>query len=104
MADIYTNEIWDEVELKIPEAKGMYWDGCHKIYLAMDDKQVAQQEDYGYEYHRPNLALLKEWFEQSCFLRFITTIYSNPEDPNAGYVDIIPQFYFEEEEDEQEKG
>lgn len=40
-------------ETKIKEAlssaKAITWDGCHKIYLAMDDHQVELFLEYGYD-------------------------------------------------------
>ena len=93
------NDLWDDVRDAVNEAKGMYWDGCHKIYLAMDDEQVQQQAEYGYDYYEPDFDLLKEWFEQSCSLKFVQAVSYNEKDPNAGYESLIPQFAFEEEED-----
>ncbi len=92
--------VWDLVENAVDKAKGMYWDGCHKIYLSMDDEDVAKMKEYGYEYHTPNLELLKEWFDQSCGLRFVNAVHTNHENPNAGYVQLIPQFFFDEDEEE----
>jgi hypothetical protein len=93
------DDLWDDVRNALSEAKGMYWDGCHKIYLAMDDKEVDIFADYGYDYHEPDFDLLRVWFEQSCWLRFVNAVSYNEKDPNAGYEQLIPQFAFEEEED-----
>lgn len=92
------DDAWNTVSDAVDNAKGMYWDGCHKIYIAMDDEQATVQEEYGYDYYEPDFELLKDWFDQSCFLKFVQAVSYNKEDPNAGYVSLIPQFAFEEDE------
>lgn len=93
------DEVWSEVAEVVAKAKGMYWDGCHKIYLAMDDGQVEQFAEYEYEFNTPNFDLLRQWFDESCWLRFVNAVHTVEGDPNKGFDQIIPQFYFEEEED-----
>lgn len=39
---------WAAVKKALPQAKALAWDGCHKIYLALDDEQVALFRSYGY--------------------------------------------------------
>jgi hypothetical protein len=90
---------WETVRDYIPDALGMYWDGCHKIYLSMDEEDVAKMADYGYDFHEPDFDLLKEWFDQSCGLRFVSAVHTNHDDPNAGYESLIPQFAFDDEEE-----
>lgn len=65
------------------------WDGCHRIYLAMDDASVAEFEDYetvtrddGKDFY----SVVFEWYVQSCPLRFIDAI-TNGGDYNV----IVPQ-------------
>ena len=99
MNDTEIEEAWESVREALEKAKGMYWDGCHKIYIAMDDEEVAKMKEYGYEYHKPNFDELKDWFDKSCGLKFVSAVYYNEEDPNAGYVNLIPQFAFEDDED-----
>ncbi len=94
---------WDEVEYALDDAKAITWDTCHKIYVLMDDEQVAEVRGYGYgeepdsfftcEEQTPSqmLATLKEWFEKSCALKFIQAVETNHEDPNAGYTSLIEQ-------------
>lgn len=100
MDSIFDNPRWAEVESKIHEAYGMYWDGCHKIYLAMDLEEVAKMKEYGYDYYTPDFDLLKEWFDKSCWLKFVNAVYTNHDDPNAGFFNLIPQGFFEDEEDD----
>lgn len=100
---IMNDPIWDEVDEALSLALGMYWDGCHKIYLAMDDAEVTNMIELGYEHYPTDLDLLKQWYEQSCGLRFVSAVHTNIEDPNAGFVQLIEQFHFEDElEDEDE--
>jgi hypothetical protein len=98
--EMMNDPVWDEVADYVDNALGMYFDGCHKIYLAMDEAEKAQFAEYGYDYHTPDLDKLKGWFEESCGLRFVNAVHHNEKDPNAGFEDLIPQCYFEDEEDE----
>lgn len=90
---------WDAVEDALADAKGIAWDTCHKIYVLMDDEQMALMREYEYDpllsadtmTQDEMLAKLKEWFEQSCGLRFISAVSTNHENPNAGFEDLIEQ-------------
>lgn len=86
---------FDKVKKAIPNAKGIAWDGCHKIYVLMDDEQVAEMVKYGYEPIKQGegdfLALLQSWYNSSCPLRFIQSIRTDHEDPNDGFESLIPQ-------------
>lgn len=88
---------WDLVEDMLRNAKAMHFDGCHKIYLSMDDQQVEKMRSYGYEVVEPNLKTLKDWYETSCGLRSIDAVFTH-EDPNKGFVDLIAQFEDTDEE------
>jgi hypothetical protein len=100
---------WDAVAEATKDAKAIAWDGCHKIYLCMDDEQVAQQQQYGYgeggsyliRWQNPDemLATLREWYEESCGLKFICAVTTNEADPNEGFVNLIPQCWNEDDED-----
>ena len=95
---------WDAVEMATKKAKAIVWDGCHKIYLAMDDKQVDLFRSYGYGVDDDDsvlitktstpgemLTILRRWYEVSCFLKFVSAVYTDEDDPNAGFVNLIPQ-------------
>ena len=93
-----------QIKAALATAKAITWDGCHKIYLAMDRSEVYQFESYGYdpipvtdidEAYR----LLCQWYDESCGLRFISAVSTNVVDPNAGFSDLIPQCYVEDEAD-----
>lgn len=77
------------------------WDGCHKIYLGLDDAQAKRFEELEYKYLEypetmipdDTYRILTTWFNNSCPLRFIQAVASveEGEDPNKGYTNLIPQ-------------
>jgi hypothetical protein len=110
---------WAEVEAELTEAKGIAWDTCHKIYILMDEEQMAQMREYGYDplipishldagnpdrsdasLQRAALAQLHEWYNDSCGLRFINSVRTNREDPNEGFTSLIRQFASDEEDED----
>lgn len=100
---------FEKVEEVLPNAKGIAWDTCHKIYILMDDEQMRLMEQYEYDpliYAKDTtpdamLGKLMEWYDESCGLRFIDAVTTNPEDPNKGFQTLIGQFEdYEEDEDE----
>lgn len=58
-------------ELKDFPFVAVAFDGCHKLYLCEDEKEVHEAEEYDYEIHEP-LALPALW-ERSCPLKFVST-------------------------------
>ncbi len=100
-----------ELEQHLQEAKGIAWDTCHKIYVLMDSEQMDQMTEYGYDplissdQMTPDemLQTVLDWYEQSCGLRFIEAVETNHEDPNAGFHSIVPQFFSDEDEDEEDE-
>jgi len=95
-----------EIKEYIRRSKAIAWDGCHKIYVLMDDEQVTEMEGYGYEgdflikthgkFVDDVLAIVKHWYDESCGLRFIEAVSTNHEDSNAGFTSLIAQFEFTE--------
>jgi L-rhamnose isomerase len=89
------------------EAKGIAFDTCHKIYILMDDEQMNLMKQYEYdplissdELDPEELAnKVVEWYEESCGLRFINAVYTT-ENANDGYIQVVPQFADNEDEDE----
>jgi hypothetical protein len=96
---------FDLVKERVVDAKAIAWDTCHKIYVLMDDEQVELMRGYEYdplitkEQATPEemFATLQEWYEDSCGLRFIQAVNTNPVDPNAGFESLIEQGWFENE-------
>lgn len=94
------SKVWDDVEqVLLDGAKGIAFDGCHKIYILMDDEQMAEMKAFGYdplipaEGNTPEelLETIRDWYEDSCSLRFVQAVHTNHEDPNAGFVSLIDQ-------------
>ena len=101
------------VEERVQDAKAIAFDTCHKIYLLMDDEQVEKMREYGYD---PLITseeadpytmfeILKNWYYDSCGLRFIQAVATHPKDPNLGFENLIAQgdYVFEDEEDTEEQ-
>ena len=90
---------WDRVEVAVEMAKGIAFDQCHKIYVLMDDAQMDQMEEYGYDPLIPSssmspeqmLATVKQWYANSCMLRFVEAVRTVDGDPNEGFTSLIPQ-------------
>ena len=109
MSDTLTN-YWNDVEEAVKDARLIAWDTCHKIYLAMDEEQA----EWFSEHYAPTtfagtpdelLATLRQWYTDSCPLKFISAVTTNHEDPNAGFESLIPQgaeWEDEEEEDDED--
>ena len=101
------DNLFDRVEDFLPEAKAIAWDTCHKIYVLMDDTQVALMREYEYDPiitkddadSDEMLALVKKWYAESCGLRFVSAVSTNEDNPNDGFETLIGQF---EDEDENE--
>jgi hypothetical protein len=106
---------WSEVEAVLPQAKSIAFDGCHKIYVLLDDEQVALMDTYGYgsdegSFHLRRaefasdgqiLVKLSEWFTESCGLKFINAVRTVDGDPNLGFETLIGQFEFDDDDDEE---
>jgi hypothetical protein len=90
---------FDKVEAMVEIAKAIAFDDCHKIYVLLDDEQVAEMKQYGYttlveaDDTTPNemLSTIMEWYENSCSLRFVSAVRTNRNDPNEGFVSLIEQ-------------
>lgn len=82
------------IKERLPEAKAIAWDTCHKIYVLMDDEQVEVMRGYGYDplitstdtTPEEMLTHLETWYEDSCGLRFIQAVSSN-----TGFEELIEQ-------------
>ena len=89
--------LWDSERL-------IAWDGCHKMYVAMD----AEQADW-FRTNYPHivegsyedlLVVLASWWEQSCGLRFINAVASGISGEPDKFTDLIAQFADQEDGDE----
>lgn len=107
MTDTIAQNTDQKLKAVLEGAKGIAFDGCHKIYVLLDDGQFAQQKTYGYGDGTDDSQLValrsdldrerafvtvKQWYEDSCALRFVSTIKTVPGDPNDGFDNVIAQF------------
>ena len=97
---IALSDYWRRVEANLPNAKCVAWDGCHKIYVALDDEQAewfrAGYPHAGYPHvvtGEPSLMLdtLRDWYDDSCGLRFIQSVTTAEDMNRDGFRDLIPQ-------------
>lgn len=105
---------WDLVEEYTEDAKGIAFDTCHKIYVLMDTKQVELMREYEYDLIHTSeemspsemFTTLKEWFEKSCGLKFISAVktVARGEDANDGFITLIEQGAADDCEDCGERG
>ena len=90
-----TPPLFDKVASVIGEAHLVAFDGCHKIYVALD----SMEADWFREKYEiivdgtPDemLAAVIRWYDESCFLKFVSGVRYNPDDPNAGFIPLIRQ-------------
>jgi len=102
-----SKEQWAKVEVALEMAKGIGFDECHKIYVLMDDEQMEEMRGYGYDpllsaddfTPTEMLATIRDWYAQSCMLRFVQAVRTVDGDPNDGFIELIPQGADEEFEE-----
>jgi len=95
------HELFEPVADALENALLIAWDGCHKMYLAMDDEQANWfRENYNGTSctdrtftgtPKEMLNTLLTWWDESCGLKFINAVTTNHENPNAGYESLISQ-------------
>lgn len=81
------------------EAHGIAFDGCHKIYVALDKTQFEFFRDLDYEFVKDKESLtpeqmsekVQDWFHNSCSLRFITAVETMPNE-DCEFTSIVDQF------------
>jgi hypothetical protein len=88
-------EMFDDVRLELEDAHCIAFDGCHKIYLAMDETEATWFKE-NYEHHltaspEEMFKTIRKWWDESCSLRFVSAVEHNEADPNSGFTHLIPQ-------------
>jgi hypothetical protein len=90
---------WDNIQDTLGrDARLIAWDTCHKIYVAVSDEQA---DWFRTHYHTVEgtpedmLATLHKWWDESCWLRFISAVGGTEADPE--FTDLISQFDDEDE-------
>jgi hypothetical protein len=100
-----TDTLFDVVAGALTEAELIAWDGCHKIYVAMDPIEAAWfNENYEHVMIGTSEEMLEtvvDWFNRSCGLRFVSAVSHDEEDPNSGFMELIPQFAETDDEDDE---
>lgn len=108
---------FDLVYDAVIDAKGVAFDGCHKIYVLMDNAEVFRTRSYGYGTDEGSFLLtkpeasagemfdaVKGWFEESCGLRFIDAVSTDPRTGDSAFQSLIGQFEVDECDDCGERG
>lgn len=55
-----------------------FWDGCHKIYIVENEKDLKEMFKNGYsKKDLYNISKIKEIYNNSCSLRFISNVSLN---------------------------
>jgi hypothetical protein len=97
---------WTLVYDKMEDAKAIAFDTCHKIYVLMDDEQVAKMREYDYDplYTKDEMSAgemyetIKHWYAESCGLKFVEAVSTVEGDPNEGFETLIGQGESESDE------
>lgn len=97
MKDI--SEKWDQVEEKVRDAVAITWDGCHKIYIMMDQAEADKTAGYGYTLEKPSFEQIQKWFDEACDLKFISATATGKDD--SIFIQLIEQFAECEDEDDE---
>lgn len=100
---ITDSDLFSRVRDYIDDTLLIAWDGCHKIYLALDEVEADWfRENYEHTVEESPefmLTMLGKWWEESCLLKFISGVRHNEADPNAGFISLIGQGDWGEDED-----
>lgn len=92
-----TKEQWSIIAQTLRQTTALTWDGCHKIYLVLDEQMREKMIGWGYGMVEVGddtdgaLETLQRWYDDSCGLRFIESVRTVEGDPNDGFVALVPQ-------------
>jgi len=103
MATTTMQDYWSDVENALEYAYLIAFDGCHKIYIALDEIEAQwfrDRDDFTKVTGTPSelREQLVKWYDESCPLKFISSVVHNEENPNEGYTNLIPQSAEDEDE------
>ena len=92
-----TDDQIEAIDAYIGETVLVAWDGCHKIYMALDQSEANSLKRYEYPHivegdKLDMLVALTRWWDASCSLRFINAIRYRPDGGGTEFIDVIPQF------------
>ena len=101
MSATVIHEMFFEVEEYLENAHLIAWDGCHKIYVAMDETEAEWfrrnyngSDDTSETFHgtpEEMIATLVKWYDESCWLRFVTAVRFDPETMESDFTYLIEQ-------------
>jgi len=79
ITDLFTTDQLACLKTALSSASGIAWDGCHDIFILMDDHQLAYQEADPDKYALipitgGSLELLQSWWDESCTERAIYAV------------------------------
>ena len=99
ITETFKQPFLDRVAKALEGAFSITWEGCHKIYICMDEESHNQQVEYGYDMvlvkdQQEALSKLYEWWDTSCGLRFINAI-----EGSDTFLTVIAQFEDDEVSD-----
>ena len=84
------DKVWDIID----DGQLIAWDGCHKIYLALDDIEAEwfrANYETTFEGTADELVVtLGKWWDESCFLRFINAV-EHQDDADSKFTTLIGQ-------------
>lgn len=97
-------QAFSNIEDRVDEIVALAFDGCHKIYLALDHAEAEAFRRYGYGDGADSEFLwagtldtvsimdtVQHWYHASCGLRFINAV------KGGEFEDIIPQLFTSED-------
>jgi len=91
-------EAWDRVRAALPHARKVSFDGCHTIYLLMDETQVLLSDQHGFPSLDPTLEHVKDWFNGSCPMTAVIALSTKPSTGSSRRRVLIGEFELEFEE------
>jgi hypothetical protein len=81
---------WRNVEVLLRQAKGLFFDGCHGIYIAMDDGAVDEMTPT-YRTGWPTRAVIDDWRDRyPCPHQFVCAVWTADE-PRDGVLVVVPE-------------
>jgi len=87
-----------KVQVAVEMSAGLMFDGCHKIYVLMDEGQVSHARELDYEVvlsagmtPRELMGIIRGWWgtAQECGLQYVTALRSTVN--GTQFVSLIPQ-------------
>ena len=83
----------------VKQAHSIAWDGCHKIYLLLDEKQTDLMIQYGYKHlittegrkRGEILDQIMEWYKESCPLKLVDAVRTTEGIGSDEFISVVPQ-------------